>query len=709
MPRIPDYTAAGTSTPRSNTPRFAADRSDDIEREGQQALIGAIGAATDRAVEHDDKLNYAAARGAILKADADTREALRNDNDPYTFEARYREGLRKAKASAAIGIRGQRSRALFEADIDADIERGAGQVRDIAREQIAVGGRATLQSTLDTGLRTAMDATDDGSAIASIETAYTAIAAARESRFIDPVAAETLQSNFRTQVAEGRVSLLPLDKRIETLTNPKGTLAEAIRGDRRGALLDRAREEKRILEVREQALQDRLEAKGQRALGQLEQQIASGVPVSDELNRRWASAVKGTDVESEFAQAQKSEAEVQSMLRKPIGEQLSFIQDREAQLLKDGGSTRDLANLNRLKGAVQQNVKLLQQAPLLYLQNRTGEEFAPLDFNALAQGDPDQGALLDDRVTALQGARARVGTEVPLRPLLPQEAQQLSAALEAGTPKEQAELFASLHKNFRDSKAYQGAMQQIAPDAPVKALAGMLAGKQADLTTKTHWFKPDETVASVDVARTLLEGEAILSPGKAEKTEDGKPKVALYLPEQTLLQQSFQDTVGDAFRGRPVPADIAFQAVKSYYVGRAAQTGRIASSTADVDTKLVRESVTAVLGSVVDYNGGGQVFAPWGMDKDAFEDRADKAFRLEAQRRGIPAERIDDLAADVGLQNASGNRYRVTIGNNYLQDSLSSPIVINLDDAELDKPFKLRDQPAPNPLDAARATARGTR
>jgi hypothetical protein len=678
MPRIPDYEAAGVSVARANTPRFTPDRSRAIVAGGQEALIGAVGQAADQAVEHDDKLRYAAARATILKADSDARETLSNDADPYTYESRYRESLRKAKETAASGIRGSRSRALFEAGIDADIERGAGQIKEIARERIAVNGRATLQSTLDTALRTGLDAKDDATSVASIQTANTSIAAARESGFIDPVTAEKLRQSFRDDYAEGRVTTLPLDKRIEMLSNPAGTVAEAIQADKRTRLLERAREEKRVLEAREQALEDRREAKGERALAQLELQIASGVPISDELGSRWAKAVKGTSVEPEFKQAQKSEAEVQSMLRKPVGEQLSFIQEREAALLKGGGSTRDVANLNRLKSAVQQNVKLLQQAPLLYLQNRTDEEFAPLDFNALAGGDPEQGALLDDRVAALQGARQRVGAEVPLRPLLPQEAQQLGAALQAAAPKDQAQLFASLYKNFRDPKAYQGAMQQIAPDAPVKALAGILAGKQAELTTKTHWFSADETVSSVNVAQTLLEGESILDPGKAEKAQDGKPKLGLYLPDQTLLQQSFQEAVGDAFRGRAGAAELAYQGVQAYYVGRAAQTGRIATSKQDVDTNLVRESVTAVLGSVSDFNGAGKVLAPWGMDKDTFEERAAQEFRIEGSRRGIPKERIDQLAGDIGLQNAGANRYRVTVGNNFLLDRGGNPLLIEV-------------------------------
>src|SRR5690348_7393152 len=192
MPRIPDYDAVGTSVPRAQTPRFA-NRSQAITDEGRASLVGAVGGAIQQVAEHDDKLNYAAARATILKADADARETLRNDPDPFSYERRYRDNLLKAKDAASNLIRGSRSRELFQADIDADIERGAGQIREIARGRIADNGRATLQSTLDSTLKTALDAQDEASSVASIQTANTSIAAARDSGFIDAVAAEKLR------------------------------------------------------------------------------------------------------------------------------------------------------------------------------------------------------------------------------------------------------------------------------------------------------------------------------------------------------------------------------------------------------------------------------------------------------------------------------------------------------------------------------------
>jgi hypothetical protein len=425
----------------------------------------------------------------------------------------------------------------------------------------------------------------------------------------------------------------------------------------------------------------RREARAERTIGAIDRQIASGIPATPEMWRDWESQVKGTPLAAEFQARLADEREVQDLLGKPVQDQLAFIQQKETALAQ-GGTLTQAANLNRLKAVVSQNLQLLSQSPLIFNERRTGTPTEPLSLDLLASGDGGTTLQLRDRVEELRSMQKQLGAAVPLKPLLPQEAQQLTSTLQAVPPARQAELLDGLAVSFADPEAFRAAMQQIAPDAPVTALAGLLAGKAEEITTKRRLFGPNTTVSGKKVAQTLLEGQAILAPNSTEKAQDGRPKVALYLPEQNLLQQEFTDLVGDAFRGRPGAADIAFQAAMSYYVGRAAQTGRIASSKEDVDTALVSEAVTAVLGSVSDYNGAGKVLAPWGMDEDRFEDLADQAFRRTAADRGLPAERIDDLAGDIGLQNAGEGRYRVTIGNNYLTDSLGTPLVLELGKGE---------------------------
>lgn len=429
------------------------------------------------------------------------------------------------------------------------------------------------------------------------------------------------------------------------------------------------------IENRAIALSNKREAAALRVLNQANEQIASTVPATPEMWKTWSAAVKGTSVEGEFSSMQKDEADVQDMLRRPIGEQVKFVQDKEAALKSGGGSVRELRNFNRLRTAVQQNVKLLGESPLQFNAVRTGAEVVPLDIAGMANSDPAAQAQIIDRVNTLTGMQKQYGV-VPMKVLLPQEVAQLSSVLGRATPKQQSELFSGMY-NTMGTEAYKVAMQQIAPDSPVRAIAGMIAGKQAQMTTKTHWFKPDEIIGSGDVSATMLQGEDILNASKTDKKTEGKPKLSLYLPETNTLQADFQNQVGDAFAGRPAAADVAFQAVKAYYVGRAAQIGRLASDNKDIDSRLVREAIAASLGTVVNYNGS-DVFAPWGMDKPQFLDKVHASLLAKGKESGLNEKQLEQFAG-ASLKNAGDSSYYVTQGKNFVTDAAGKPIVIKIE------------------------------
>ncbi len=429
------------------------------------------------------------------------------------------------------------------------------------------------------------------------------------------------------------------------------------------------------LEARQRAIADKREAKAVRAINEMDQQIASTIPAPLSLWKEWEMTVKGTEMEAEFKGRQADEVEVQSLLRKPIQEQVAFLQKKEADLKSGGGSIREQTNYNRLRTAIGQNVKLLGESPLQFNAVRTGAEVAPLDISGMVNGDPEAQAQIADRVDTLTGMQKQYGA-VPMKVLLPQEVAQLSSALERATPKQQSELFSGMYTTM-GTDAYKVAMQQIAPDSPVRAMAGMIAGKQAELTTKTHWFKPDEIIGSGDVSATMLQGEDILNASKADKKTEGKPKLSLYLPETSTLQADFQNQVGDAFAGRPAAADVAFQSVKAYYVGRAAQIGRLAADNKDIDSDLVRESITASLGTVVTYNGS-DVFAPWGMDKPQFLDKVQDSLLAKGRELGVSEKQLDQFVG-ASLKNAGDSSYYVTQGRNFVTDKSGKPIVIKIE------------------------------
>lgn len=484
--------------------------------------------------------------------------------------------------------------------------------------------------------------------------------------------------NQATQrVMLGKDSMQTLKKLEHDLTAEDGYYATRLDPQKRNQVLNQVLTHQTQLENRAIQAQAKRDNSAARVLNEIDRQIASGVPATPQMWADWGNKTKGTEFEQDFNDRVADEHEVQNMLRLPMDQQLKYVQDKKAALMTGGGSVREATNLARLSTAVDQNVKLLQESPLQFNANRLGADVQPLDFNGLLNGDGSTQAQIRDRVVTLGAMRKQYGDQVPLKPLLPQEAGVLSGILKNASPKEQGQVFASLYQAIGDATAYKAAMQQIAPDAPVKAMAGMLMANQSELTTKTHWFKPNEIKYSGDVAATLLQGESMLNASKDDKATDGKTSAKLYLPESVTLQADFQDKVGAAFTGRPEAAQVAFQAIKAYYVGRAAQTGRLAANSKDIDTDLVQEAITATMGSVVDFNGNGEVFAPWGMDRTTFINKATAAMVAEGKRQGLGEQQLNAFG-ESGLRQASGNTYYVVQGRNFVTGKDGKPITVTV-------------------------------
>jgi hypothetical protein len=453
------------------------------------------------------------------------------------------------------------------------------------------------------------------------------------------------------------------------------TVKGKVDGDKAAWIENALTDAKRVAQARAQAAADHREVVAERAMNEIDRQIASGVPATPAMWAGWAGKVRGSAMEDEFQNRVKDETEVQDLLRKPIDQQMKAVQERTSALDTGGGTLREVANLQRLQTAVKKNLTTLQEAPLLFNANRLGIEAQAVDLAQLQT--PEVAGLLQDRVTQIQALRKQYGTQVAMRPLLPQEVDQINTVVKTASPEQLKDMYSDLYGALGNDEAYLSVMQQIAPDSPVRAYAGVLAARRSTAIVTHHVFSPDVRAQSGDVAATLLQGEAILQPTKDAKGQDGKPRVGMYIPETNTLQQQFQEAVGDAFAGRPDAAQTAFQAVKAYYVGKAAQTGRLASDNIDIDPKILKEAVTATIGTVVDA-GSGSVIAPWGMDESQFQDAANAEFSRRAGDVNWPGGRAVPLA-QLGMKAAGPNAYYVTAGRSYLMDKAGNPLVLKIE------------------------------
>lgn len=475
----------------------------------------------------------------------------------------------------------------------------------------------------------------------------------------------TSQATQRAMFARNDVAAL---KQVEhDLSSETGFYADKLDPAKRNALLSQVLTRQQALEDRAARELDRADGKAERTIAQIDQQIASGVPATPAMWAKWSDVVKGSSFESDFNERVQEEQAVQSVLRLPPAQQQTFIQQAETELLTKGGSVRQKANLDRLKTAVETNLKQLAEAPLLFNQNRMGDAVAPLNLQALADpaGAGSLGAQLQERASIIEGMRKQYGEQVPMFALLPQEARALKDLLGNATPRQQAELFTTMRGAIRDDKLYTDVMKQLAPEDPVLAYAGMIASRDRSITLERHWLSANTTVSSGDVATTMLEGAKLLK-------QEGDKKFPL--PKDGDFRTAFVEATGSLFAGRPGAADVAMQAVRAYYTGKAASDGDVSG---EVDATRMTQAIRASLGEVADVNGNGEVLAPWGMDADSFEDKAEAAFVAATQNAGLPQTTVDNFGA-FGLRQRGENTFYVVSGREFLTDRAGNPLIITI-------------------------------
>lgn len=494
-------------------------------------------------------------------------------------------------------------------------------------------------------------------------------------------------TNQATQRAmDARDDIERLQQLERDLTAEDGFYAMRLDTDRRNAILRSVVNDRLRLENRLQLDVDRREAKAEKAIAEMDRHVASGIPIPVDLRLAWGERVKGTAFEGEFRQRLQDEEQVQQVLRMPIEQQIGFVQKKETDLMTKGGTPQDKTNITRLRSAVDNNLKQLQEAPLVFAQNRAGYTVRPLDLSVLisADGASKIGSELEERVATIASFQKQYGPQVKMHPLLPQEADMLINVLNQITPKDQSTIFGTLRASFNDDKGYLAVMQQIAPDSPVKALAGAIYAKRRGITLEKNWFGSDSVAAATNVAETLLIGESIVNKTKAQKAEDGVGK-SMYLPPRGAFQTSFASVAGDLYRnGRSKAQETDLEAAYAYYVGRAAQTGRLTSTPSDIDSALVKESLAATVGEPINFHSRGMITAPWGMDSERFENNIAYAFQKAVKDAGLPGA-IAYQFENYGLIHYRGGTYVPTMGGMPVLDpKTGAPLVLDAGDTLVD-------------------------
>lgn len=373
-------------------------------------------------------------------------------------------------------------------------------------------------------------------------------------------------------------------------------------------------------------------------------------------------ASKGTPMEgfaSQIAAEQKATAEFSRL--SPVQ-----MQARVKELAASYGATptkEQITHLGKMQNFVQTSIKQLQAAPLEYAAQREGAVVEPLDFSK-----PDSWASnLQNRVAILNEQSKRSG--VAPKGLMQQEAAMLTKFLTEASDSTKTETLKLLRKGFADDKVFRATMQQIAPDSPVTAYAGMIATRERPM--KISGFFSDETFTPGSTAGLLLAGERLLNPGKDAKGQDGKPTFPM--PKDADIRLKFNSMAGEAFAGNPEAMQITYQATRAAYAALTAQKGDYSGQLND---SMLKEAVQRATGGVADVNGG-VVIKPWGMDDSTFKSVVTKEFGKAVEQAGVP--QMKDQWPRLRLQNTKGG-YLVKSGTGYLLGKDGNPVLVKVSD-----------------------------
>lgn len=422
-----------------------------------------------------------------------------------------------------------------------------------------------------------------------------------------------------------------------------------------------------------QAAENRRLSQAEHAYNAAEKAVSSGLTLSLEDKTALIQRTKGTPYASAVEATFKAESEIQDVLRKPMSEQVAYLRQREAAV-KQGGSLADQASLARVRKAVGENIKQLETAPLVQAVERDGAKLAPLSLEQIMSPSAQKTVFgeLSNRLAELDRMEKTYGA--PRKPLFPEEANFLQGALRDGTTEMRGKILDTLRKGLNDDRAYRAAVQQIAPDSPVTAVAGVIRGKSRDAVIAPGVMGMGrQTINGKETSDLILEGETILNRSKGQKGEDGKTK-GFPMPPDKEFNSTFAASVGSAFASDESGYERAYQAARAWYAGKSIREG---DYTGNLNSTRLSHAINAVTGGVDNFNGRGSVLLPWGMDGSQFKDAVRKDLSRAVKDSGLPAS-VVDMFPHYGLIQKGDGRYFVTNGTQPIIGPNGKPLEVRV-------------------------------
>ena len=235
-----------------------------------QAIGGALTEYADKAIQKQDKYNFALAKSSFLKSQIEAENELDQDQDYPTYEKRYTDKMTKARDQAVALIGSPSDRALFQQELDLDIQRGIGAVTRKAKSKEVDVGRGALMDTIASNREAALKSTDENARASVIKSTTEAIEGARDRGYLTEQEAVRMRQGATEDYALASVQMLDPSGRLEALNKPG--IADLIPTDKRAELKMQAQNQIEIEQRRlaAEARQRQVEARQLQAISRME-------------------------------------------------------------------------------------------------------------------------------------------------------------------------------------------------------------------------------------------------------------------------------------------------------------------------------------------------------------------------------------------------------------------------------------------------------
>ena len=457
------------------------------------------------------------------------------------------------------------------------------------------------------------------------------------------------------RVIESRESLGSLQKVEHDLTAEDGFYAKKLDPQKRNQLLNTV--SGRIFQVKEhqQRQTEMREMKAERVLSQMDKQASTGIPPTPADQQRWKSALLGTSAAGEFNTRMHEMTEVQSLLRAPLAEQQQYIDRKRQQMVSQGASVTEQANVTRLQSAVDNNTKMLREHPLTFNALRTGADVAPLDVSGVMtpEGQQKLGEQIAERFDVVNAVRKAYGPEVARNPWKPEEQTMLSALMTQADDGTKLQLLGAIASSASSGADYAAAIKPLAADQPITILAGM---------AQFRGLKGDD---GTDVPKTLLAGARVL-------TDKSTP-----MPKDAMFREAFDKAVGNALVPGTPQREQAYLAYKSLYAGMSGPKGiKHDGPSPELDSDLAEQAVNMATGGVGEH-GGEKVIKPYGLSDKVFSKIVDIELQGLAERSQFPISQLEDMPLSP-VPGKEGSYYLMNAGRVQVDPATHQPMVVKI-------------------------------